>query len=146
MEALAVVGLAGNIVQFVDFSCKLFSRATTIYQSTTGASQNVQDVDTITGALRQWCDKISPPSGTSSQQNVLQAHSSLLELAQKCKGAATDLLSATEALKAKGPSSKWKSFKVALAAAWSEEKINRMSERLDAFRRQMALEIALLQR
>jgi hypothetical protein len=30
MEALAAVGLAGNIVQFIDFSCKLFEQTTAI--------------------------------------------------------------------------------------------------------------------
>jgi hypothetical protein len=146
MEALVALSLAANIVQFVDFSSKLLSTATAIHRSTTGAGQDVQDVDTITEALRQWCDKISSSSGASSQQNALQAHPSLTELARKCQATATELLSVTESLRAKRPGSKWKSLKAALATAWNEERIKGMSEKLDTYRRQLALEIALLQR
>jgi len=140
------LSLAANIVQFVDFSCRLFSSATAIHRSASGASQNIQDVNSLTEALRQWCDKISSSPGTSSQLKVLRAHPSLLDLARKCHLTATELLSATESLKSKRPGSKWRSFKAALATAWNEERIKSMVERLDAHRRQLALEIALLQR
>jgi hypothetical protein len=144
MEALVALSLAANIVQFVDFSSRLFSSATSIHRSAFGASQNVQDVDSLTEELRQWCDKISSSPGSSSQ--FLRAHPSLLDLARKCHLTATELLSATESLKSKHPGSNWRSFKAALATAWNEEKIKSMAERLDAYRRQLALEIALLQR
>jgi uncharacterized protein (DUF3084 family) len=137
LEALVAVGLAGNIVQFVDFSCRLLSTATTIHRA--GAAQNVQDVDTVTQALRQWCEKIS-----TARQRVLEDHQSLLELAEKCQIAATQLLSATQALKAKHPGSKWSSFKSALATAWNEKEIKDMADRLESYRHQMGLEVALL--
>jgi hypothetical protein len=142
LEALVAVGLAGNIVQFVDFSCRLLSTATTIHRA--GAAQNVQDVDTVTQALRQWCEKISTARTTTAQQRVLEDHQSLLELAEKCQIAATQLLSATQALKAKHPGSKWSSFKSALATAWNEKEIKDMADRLESYRHQMGLEVALL--
>lgn len=146
LEALAAVSLAGNIAQFVAFSCQLFNTATSIQRSATGAAQNIQDVETVTEALRDWCEKLSTPRNTSLQQKALQGHSSLLELAERCHSTADELLSTTERVKAKNPKSEWSSFKAALSSTWSEGRIKDCEKRLDTYRHQMVLEVSMLQR
>ncbi|KAF2830352.1 hypothetical protein CC86DRAFT_378654 [Ophiobolus disseminans] len=145
LEALAAVSLAGNVVQFVDFSCRLFSTAASIRRSTTGAAESIQDLDTVTQALRHSSEKIASSRNTAAQQGVTQDHSSLVKLADNCQTAATELLSVTQALKTKDSGSKWSSFKAALATAWSEKEIKDMESRLNAYRQQMHLEVSLLQ-
>jgi hypothetical protein len=146
LEALVAVGLAGNIVQFVAFSCQLLGTATSIQRSHAGASSDVHDIESVTKALQQWCKKLDVPGHSPLHQPALQPHADLLKLAKDCQSTATKLLSATEKLKAKNPHSKWSSFRAALASKWREEEIKDMERRLDSYRHQIALEIAVLDR
>lgn len=48
MDAVAAVGLAGNIVQFVDFGCKLFSTSNQIRSSHQGLADDYTTIQIIT--------------------------------------------------------------------------------------------------
>lgn len=65
MEALAAIGLAGNIVQFIDFTCKLLDQATSIYLSHTGSLGTDRDIETIARSLQELSARIS--QGRQSQ-------------------------------------------------------------------------------
>src|SRR5438046_1375051 len=51
METLAVIGLIGNIVQFIDFSGKLISNSSQLYKSSKGALPDNIDTETATNHL-----------------------------------------------------------------------------------------------
>jgi hypothetical protein len=147
LEALAAVGLAGNIAQFVDFTCQLFNTTIAIHRSYAGSSKNVQGVETITQELAQWCGNISSFRITHSQLLASSnQHQSLVSLAADCEAAAIKLLSAVHKLKAKDRRSKWDSFKVALNSIWKESQIKDMENGLNSYRLQLVLELSLLQR
>jgi hypothetical protein len=146
LEALAAVGLAGNICQFIDFTCQLFNTTASIHRSYTGSSTDVQQLDYITKELQQWCRRLATYRANGSQQLGLQSNKSLYDLGENCETAATQLLSVTNALRAKNPGSRWNSFKAALSAAWSESQIREMERRLNSFRLELILELGLMQR
>jgi len=50
METLTIIGLVGNIVQFVDFSGKLISKSTEIYRSSEGALAENIDTEKATNS------------------------------------------------------------------------------------------------
>jgi hypothetical protein len=62
LDALTAVGLVGNVVQFVDFSCKLFSQTRRIYNSSSGVSIDTEDTLTLTHDLQDLCAKLSTAS------------------------------------------------------------------------------------
>ena len=66
MEALAVVGPVGNIVQFVDFSSKLVSKSVQLYQSSNGTLAKNTDAETVTNHLRLLNDKLNDAANTAS--------------------------------------------------------------------------------
>jgi len=142
MEAVAAVGLAGNIVSFVDFSCKLFSQATAIHHSTSGSSQDTQDLENITQTLQSHCETLSNPNHNPSYQG----QTSLKKLAKECEVTATDLLSTLQTVKAKNPNSKWRSFRAALAKAWKEPRIDAMVKKLNSYREQIMFQLLVMQR
>jgi hypothetical protein len=146
LEAFAAVSLTGNIFQFIDFSCKLFSATASVHHSYAGATQDIQQLDGITQALQQWCTKLAALQKSHGSQIAGLRNQSLVRLGTDCEAAATELLSATNALKAKNPSSKWSSFKAALAATWSNAQIKDMEGRLDSYRLQLILELEIMQR
>ena len=107
MEALAAIGLAGNLVQFIDFACKLFDQATLIYHSQAGAGQDTQSLQSITKSLEQVSTSLYESAHQKSQSlrsgsGSTQA-SVLIRLAKDCELAAGELLSALDDLKAKSP-------------------------------------------
>ena len=51
METLAVIGLVGNIVQFVDFGSKLISKSVQLYQSSDGVLTENINTETATNHL-----------------------------------------------------------------------------------------------
>jgi hypothetical protein len=144
LEAFAAIGLAGNIVQFVDYSCKLFSQSREIYNSTSGSSKDTESTIAITRNLRDLAGKLS----SVNHQTTLR-HSndgSLKMLSQLCEGEAENLLAGLQGLQAQDPKSKWSSFKVGLATIWKQEKIQAMEQRLDYLRSQLILHLEVMQR
>jgi hypothetical protein len=146
LEAFAAVSLTDNIFQFIDFSSKLFSATASVHNSYVGATQDIQQLDGITQALQQWCTKLAALQKTHGSQIAGLRNQSLVRLGTDCEAAATELLSAANALKAKNPSSRWSSFKAALAATWSNAQIRDMERRLDSYRLQLILELDMMQR
>lgn len=146
LEALAAVGLVGNVVQFIDFSCQLFATTMVVHHSHAGAPQHIRDIESITKELQQWCRIIA--SRRNSQGQLLPSHNnrSLVALVAGCENAAVELLSALHALKAKDTESRWSCFRAALAVTWNESQINDMERRLDTYRQQILLELSYMQR
>jgi hypothetical protein len=139
LETLAAVGLAGNVIQFVDFSCKLFDTATSVYHSQAGSSKDSQNLEDITQQLQRICRDLH-----RAGQNDLRPVSTMDKLAKDCEAAAKDLLVALERVKAKNPQSKRSSLKAALATIWNERQISAMEKRLDSYRSQLILELQIL--
>ena len=132
MEAIAAVGLASNIVSFVDFTCKLIAGAKTIYHSTSGLSEDNAVLDVIVTDLRRMsADLIKSPSQTSRNSSGLAA------LAAECEEIGKELSDALRDLKVKSRNRKWGSFQAALKEVWKDNRIAKLQKRLDALRTQV---------
>ena len=147
LEALAAVGLAGNIAQFIDFSCKIFETSKAVYRSNDGRSQAHEDIIVISQHLRSLCAGLVK-SRNSSRVGVTNIHhdKALYALAEKCEKAANDVIVAIENLKAKNPQSRKSSFHAALKTMWSTEEIDSMMERLNQYRSEIIIHLETLQR
>jgi hypothetical protein len=130
MEALAIIGLVGNIVQFVDFSGKLISKSTELYQSSEGALAENIDIETATNRLVLLNSKLKN-AATATGDNVLE------NLCQLCITAAEKLLAALDKAKVNGEQQKWKSMRKALRSIWSKEEIGELERRLSKFREEL---------
>ncbi|KAF2470006.1 uncharacterized protein BDR25DRAFT_35993 [Lindgomyces ingoldianus] len=133
-EALIAVGLAGNIVQFISFWGTLMSKSEEIYKSTNGALVEHLELEAITTHLDRLVTAMAmrtgPPAETESEKQ-------LQDLCRQCRDRAEELLRAVTKLKVNGKSKKWRSFRQALNSVWSSDRINFLSARLEAFRRQV---------
>jgi hypothetical protein len=148
MEALAAVGLAGNIVQFIDFTTKLLSQATSIYHSHDGRSDDARDLESIAQNFRDLSVELSQYRKVPLQRQNLAFqtnHMTLCKLAQDCLSAVNTLLSALESLKAKDPNSRWSSFRAALASTWKQTRIDALQKKLDSYRSQLVVQLQVMQ-
>ncbi|KAF8862128.1 hypothetical protein BDZ45DRAFT_225028 [Acephala macrosclerotiorum] len=94
MDALAAVGLVGNIVQFIDFAGKLVSKTREGYCSADGALVENADLETATVDLLALIDKV-PYSDT-------ECGASFNSLCLSCTNIASELLAALDKLKVQG--------------------------------------------
>jgi hypothetical protein len=136
MEVLAAIGVAGNIVQFVDFGGKLISKTAEIYKSGTGALIENVDIETATNDLIRLTTKLQDSADSVDDR-------ALKELCQSCGGVAHQLLTVLDKVKAKGKHEKWKSFRRALLSVWNKEDIAALEQRLVRFRNELNLRVVL---
>ena len=147
LEALAAVGLASNIAQFIDFSCKIFETSKAVHRSSDGRSQAHEDIIVISQHLRSLCAGLVKSRNESKVGTKNISHDdALYALAEKCEKAANALMVAIENLKAKNPQSRRSSFHAALKTIWSAEEIDAMMERLKQYRSEIIIHLETLQR
>jgi hypothetical protein len=145
LDPLSAIGLAGNIVQFVDFSYKLFSQTQEIYSSATGASKDTEDIFGITIHFRELCVKLSSSTHSSNSSGPYSHNNdSLQTLSRDCLAAADEMIEALNNIRSQGIQSKWGSFRLCLKTVWKQSKIDRMERRLDRYRSQAILELSAM--
>jgi hypothetical protein len=142
MEAVAAVGIAGNAVQFLDFSQKLYSTSLEIYRTTNGAStQNAQSevllrdfiesIDTVSSDLEQYRSALDLTSPLASGAGGVQ------DIVEDCRGLAGELLGRFEKLRAHGQVGPWKSLVKSVKCMWKEKELQDLQTRLGRYRHQL---------
>ena len=140
LDPFSALGLANNVVQFVDFGSKLFSGAAELYRSVDGALAVNAELEIIFEDL----SNMSSELGTASfyeMQDMSADVKNLIKLARSCKKLADELLSTLGKLKVPHGRRKWNSVRQALASAWREKEIRAYTERLINFRSQMTIHL-----
>jgi hypothetical protein len=141
LDPFTAIGLAGNIVQFVDYSSKLISSTYEIYKSSTGSSGNQVYLEGIATRLLELNHALDQPKliGTNWYDKPLD------ELRKECLQDTQALLGLIKALRAK-KDSKWSSFRKALRNTWEKEEIDRLEGRLKDHRSEIAAHLVAMLR
>ena len=140
MDPISAIGLAGSIVQFVDFSWKIFSETKDLYISSTGTTAGNDVLESISRDLIQLNDALTAPSNAGAIPDGMR------DLASQCKGVAQELFEVLDKIKVKGPRRKWKSFAKALQSVWKAEQIEKLVKRMERLRNEMQLRLQLILR
>ena len=144
LDPLSALGLAGNVIQLVDFSWKLLSRTNSLYKASDGASLENREMGMIANDLSRLTNRMHVSLQVTTRSAMLTAdEEGLRDLSEACEGVARELLAALDKLRAKGKHQKWESFRKALVAVWSKEKVADIMERLSAFRSQLDTHVLL---
>jgi hypothetical protein len=147
MEPLSALALAGNIVQFIDFGCRLVSESHEIYKR--GVAAEYVDFQVISENLSELSDSfknISPENETFHPM-AHRREDGLRRMASMCKEVADELFQTLQNLKAKNtPHHKWTSFRQALMVLWKRDKIDALKKRLDDLRGQLNIHIVSILR
>jgi hypothetical protein len=139
MEALAALGLAGNVVQFIQFASEVVTETREAYRSADDASAQHLDLETVAEDLRKL---ISPLQASAQASAGAVGDLEFRKLLGSCNEAASELHSAIQELKVKdGPHRKWRSFGKALIWVWKREKISSFQKRLSDLRNQIQFHI-----
>ena len=139
MDPITALGLASNILTFVDFATKIITGTYEVYKSATGTTDENAHIDTIIGDLREAADGLdSDLVGRTKHERALQ------ELASKCEKLSNELLRLLEKLIVSGNHSRWKSLKVKVKSMRKEKEVAGMEKRLGEYRSQILLRLTLM--
>jgi len=131
-DPFAALGLAGNIITLIDFTCKLFAGAHTIYRSHTGTSDENAVLEVIVRDISSFSGAIFVEQARSEQLRLLAAES---------KRVAEELLRALERLKVQGRNTRWGSLKAALREVWSRSEVENLEKSLSKLQAQVTAHI-----
>jgi hypothetical protein len=135
MEALAAVGLAGNIVQFIHFGCSLIFEGRQIYISTSGLTEENTDLHTIAGNLNKFITTFRVRNGDAN----------LASLAVRCQEVAQKLSDAVSSLAERHELdpryARYKAIRQALKSMWGKGEIKDLQQRLESLRDQLTLHL-----
>ena len=128
-ESLAALSLAGNIVQFIDFGYRLFSKSRKLYRSSDGVLAENVELENIANSLTALSKGLTVGSSQTQPESIDYANLTLL--AKDCESIATELLEALGELRVKDPQKKLQCFCTALKRIWRSERIENVSKRLE---------------
>ena len=164
LEGFAALGVASNIVQFVEFGCRLFSQSKKVYRSSSGLADEAEELENITRSLSRLSNNLVAKYSACSQPssddfdidqeyrmghilpiqpaNPIENYSDeadLMPIVVDCKNVADELSAALNQLRVKGPRKKWQCFRVTLKRIWKPETIDEMSRRMKRLSSQMTM-------
>jgi len=141
MDPLTAIGLAGNIITFIDVSSKVLSKAKQVYDSASGATSENDELESLTKSLKDVAERArqKPVSAThSSHFNLSITSETVLDnLSQQCIKVADELLEVLESVKVKGEGRKLKSAVQAVKSVWKQDDIDAIQRRLDRISKQL---------
>jgi hypothetical protein len=111
MDPLTALGLASNIVQFVDFTSKLISTTQNLYVSSSGAKDEHLELEILARNIQDLAEHAKSRLGGVSGPAILSKEDgTLLDLSDQCIEVSNQLLSLLESVKVKGQHRGWDSF------------------------------------
>lgn len=153
MDPLSALGVAGNIVQFIDFSCKLISTGQKIHGSASGALVENLEIEAIAASIQDLSSKVDESlvtilrvpkavgSNRANGENAISSinanNASILEVCQHCSNVGGELQEALQSIKIRGSHREWNSFRAALRSVWDEPKVEEIFRRLQRLRDQL---------
>lgn len=144
METLAAIGLAGNIIAFVDFGYKLFVAAKEIHASASGRLRADDNVVFLTHQLKNLTVTLNSDSRPAPCPTDPAA--SLKRFVSECQQWSVELLSLVEELRLGGCRRKRDTLRVAWIGFKSKKRKEHLEAALDKCRAQLSLELLQLSR
>ena len=142
MEPLTALGLAGNVIQFIDYAQKLVSGSKELYQSTTGLTKENDILDVITNDVLDISSKIAD----DSRLGPSDAEMRLKRLAEECKNLAHRIVRILDDLKRNtgAKNGKWQSFVHLMRSMRKSAELRRLAENVQKIQAQLNLHLTYI--
>ncbi|RFU32608.1 hypothetical protein B7463_g3712, partial [Scytalidium lignicola] len=140
MDPLTALGLASNILSFIDFGAKVVSSAIDIYDSPSGLTEESRSSEAIVTEMRHFASKLRPPD----DDQLTGDEKALCRLADECDGLSNQIIALIERIRPKDRKLKSASILAGLKSKWHEAERRKLEQRLDHCRAQLALQLHYL--
>ncbi len=146
MDPLSAIGLASNIISFIDYGAKVVSGAIDIYGSSSGLTRDARSTETVVSEMRSFSSKLKAPDDAALSGD----EKALCRLAVECEDLSSQIIALVEKVRpqsrAGGRVSKRASLLAGLKSKWYESDKRRLEERLSHCRAQLGLQLNYLTR
>ena len=142
MDPLSAIGLAANIIAFVEVASKLVSGTCEIYSSGARMTDENADLAKVIEDVHAVTHRLSYSAGPA----LTDDETVLLELAKRCRKLSADLVWALKSLQTKKPMSKSESFLVTWRGLREKGNLESLEKRIDRYRRQILDRIVIMMR
>jgi hypothetical protein len=127
MDPITALGIAGSIVQFVDFGIKVVSKGNKIYHSGDGTTAENHDLETVVTDLILIQTRLRQSLIPLDAAGLLnEDDQALVHLSATSNEVASALLERLKKVKAQGRFRRWKSFRQALKSISSKGRHRRV--------------------
>ncbi|KAL7755640.1 hypothetical protein ACKLNR_014167 [Fusarium oxysporum f. sp. zingiberi] len=141
-ETLAAIGLASNILQFLETGIKLFNLTRARYKSHSGLSSADEDLANDAESLRKLARIIQDSDAALDTSRVAAVDAKLYEISKSCVDVANDLIN-TLALfgVVPGKTTRWERFWKALRREFKSPEVQRIETKLEKLREDLILHL-----
>ncbi|KAI1087409.1 hypothetical protein F5B19DRAFT_74971 [Rostrohypoxylon terebratum] len=143
MEAVAVVGLISNILQFVELGYKLISTSKELYNARNESTASNRNLEFMAQEMKRLSQSLATGGSLSQMTDDEQT---LLDLVTKCESWADDMLTFLDHLKNKNPGSRIAAFKASMRNYNMRHERHRLKEGLDDYRVQLDVQLNIMTR
>lgn len=136
LAALEAIGLASNLLQFIDTAIKIYKSA---YGNLSGLSEDLDDAGKLTITLREHASGISTDVDRCTAKTLSANDQRIVEIARQCRHIAGDLLKTLEEYEVQQNES-FRGVRVAvkaIRATWNRNKIKDTEKLLEKYHRQL---------
>lgn len=146
MEALAAISLAGNMLQFVQFSTQIVATAVQYRRSLTGLLQSHENVESSLRHLDLLIVQLKDDDRALEKRRYSVVDAALRDQVDECVKIGQQMRKELDSVRIQGSRSILNSTRKAWRAIWTEEKIEKMEARLKAIQDRMNLQLSIDQR
>ncbi|KAF1359186.1 hypothetical protein EJ07DRAFT_178797 [Lizonia empirigonia] len=132
MAELAVVGLVGNVISFIDFGSKLVSATRDVHNSLHGTTAEVDELTYIVSNIQSSNERVKTMQ--TSGQHLSQDETNVLKLAEECEKLAKKMQKVLDKLR-KRTTTSWKTYedlRVAFQTLIKRKDLDDLRVRLEA--------------
>jgi hypothetical protein len=144
MDPLSAVGLVGTLVQLLDFSIKLVSKAGEIYTSAEGATVRNIELDAIAHNMLSLSKRVRNRARKTCAYAVSEDKKALETLTEHCNKVGEELINALQKAKVQGSHRRWKSVRQALKTVLGGDQIQELYNRLKQYREQIVVVLLVI--
>ncbi|ORY05157.1 hypothetical protein BCR34DRAFT_439739, partial [Clohesyomyces aquaticus] len=131
MDPFSALGLAGNIVQFVDFGTRISGRIYELYNSASGLAASHTEIVDMAERLQQLADRLAQVTSTAEEDaSPIVDKKSFVTLLFLCRSTAQDLISMVDDLKVDKSHKLWSSIRQGFRATRKREQIEKLINRM----------------
>jgi len=135
LDPITALGVAGNVVQFIDFGLNATSKAREIHRSADGALAENVDLEVVTKDLAVVAQKLETRGGATTGSGGLD------DICRRCTEAAKELLAALQGFRTSDQRRRVTSVRKALKSILGKRLVDDMKTRLEGFRNEMQFHV-----
>ena len=131
LDPLSAVGLASNVLSFIDLGIKVLAKTKELRESRDGSLLEHREIKVVAerfGQLRHSIDDSLLLLPTT--EKLTHAERVLQDVAKECSDMAKEFCTTLERLTAQPGQSRWKTLRQAFNAVWDKDRIELMRRRL----------------